>query len=210
MKSHKRRLVTISGIVLVSFFLAAQTQSETSSASRTDLSVEYPRHQAGILIQSPDWVPISPVMPSKVRTKRGLAASLSYGAVSAKMIAEYAGLHAATQIAPGQPVICICHVISLPGDPVLVRLHSKKASRELDGGRMRVLPVVGGQKMLDANKTDLLPVDISHPEDTVWLVRPQQPLPAGEYALMLGTQNVNIFPFTITDSSDAATLPSKD
>src|SRR5258708_35392870 len=41
-------------------------------------------------------------------------------------------------------------------------------------------------------------VDVTQPENMVWLVRPQQPLPAGEYALMLATQNVSIFPFTVT------------
>jgi hypothetical protein len=78
-----------------------------------------------------------------------------------------------------------------------VRLHPKKQSRELDGGRMIVYPVVGGSKMADANKSDLIPVDVSHPDPQVWLVRSQIPLEPGEYALMLGTQNLSIFPFTV-------------
>jgi hypothetical protein len=87
-------------------------------------------------------------------------------------------------------------MISLPGDPVLVRLRPKKGSRELDGGKMIVYPVVGGSKMADANKSDLIPIDVSHPDAHVWLIRPQSPLEPGEYALMLGTQNLSIFPFT--------------
>ena len=88
-------------------------------------------------------------------------------------------------------------MIYLPGEPVIVRLHSKKDSREFDGGKMIVYPVVGGSKMADANKSDLIPVDVSHPEENVWLVRPQTELSPGEYALMLGTQNLSIFPFTL-------------
>ena len=96
-----------------------------------------------------------------------------------------------------QPTICICHFFSIPGDPVLVRLHPKKGARELDGGRMIVYPVTGGSKIADANKTDLVPADVSQPDPQVWLIRPQSPLEPGEYALMLGTQNISIFPFTI-------------
>jgi hypothetical protein len=84
---------------------------------------------------------------------------------------------------------------------VLVRLHPKKGARELDGGRMIDYPVVGGSKMADANKTDLVPADVSQPEPQYWLIRPQSPLEPGEYALMLGTQNISIFPFTVLPPS---------
>jgi len=97
-------------------------------------------------------------------------------------------------------MICICHLLSLPNDPVIVRLHPKKNSRELDGGKIIVYPVVGGSKTADASETDLIAVDIAHPDAHVWLVRPQSPLPAGEYALMLGSQNMNIYPFTVSTS----------
>jgi len=95
-------------------------------------------------------------------------------------------------------------MISLPGDPVLVRLHLKKGARELDGGKMIVYPVVGGSKMADANKSDLIPIDVSHPDSQVWLIRPQSPLEPGEYALMLGTQNVSLFPFTTVSASGSS------
>jgi len=51
--------------------------------------------------------------------------------------------------------------------------------------------------MADASKSDLIPVEAFQPAPQVWLVRPQSPLQPGEYALMLGTQNLDIFPFTI-------------
>ena len=73
--------------------------------------------------------------------------------------------------------------------------------RKLDGGRMIVYPVAGGSKMADANKTDLVPVDVSQPEPQYWLIRPQSPLEPGEYALMMGTQNFSIFPFTVLPPS---------
>ncbi|MGD0547981.1 MAG: hypothetical protein ABR991_09190 [Terracidiphilus sp.] len=153
--------------------------------------------QAGVLIQSDQWTAVANQNPAKTRIGRGIAASLSYGLVPTKIVAEYVGEHALTQVETAQPIICICHFMSLPGDPVLVRLHPKKGLRELDGGRMIVYPVVGGSKMADANKSDLVPVDVSHPDPQVWLVRSQFPLEPGEYALMLGTQNVSIFSFTI-------------
>jgi hypothetical protein len=33
------------------------------------------------------------------------------------------------------------------------------------------------------------------------VIRPQSPLDPGEYALMLGTQNISIFPFTVLPPS---------
>jgi hypothetical protein len=118
--------------------------------------------------------------------------------VPAIVIAEYEGEHAKVQVKSAQPLICLCHLLSLPGDPVIVRLHLKKKSRELDGGNMIVYPIVGGAKTADAKVSDLIAVDVSHPDPSVWLVQPKSELEAGEYALMLGTTNMNIFPFTIT------------
>lgn len=99
-------------------------------------------------------------------------------------------MHARVQIEPGWPVICICHVLSLPGNPALVRLHPKKNFRDLYGGNLHI-----GAKLERAEKDDLVPTTISQPESAVWLVQPQQALPAGEYALMLGTQNLSILPW---------------
>jgi hypothetical protein len=208
MKSFVHGVICAGVILSLVSLVPAQTPSTNSATSQESVKAEYPKDRAGILIQKLDWVAIEASMPAKTKAKHGLAASLSYGAVPAIVVAEYAGSHAQVQIESGQPVICICHLISLPGDPVLVKLHPKKESRELDGGRMTVLPVVGGSKTADASKSDLIAVDVSHPENTVWLVRPQQALPPGEYALMLGTQNVSIFPFTVS-SADLATQTSK-
>jgi hypothetical protein len=189
---------------IVAFFLLAtcaasaiHAQDQPESAAVPAFTADYPLNRAGILIKDGKWSQVANQSPVKTRAARGFAASLSYGLVPAKVVAVYAGEHAPTRAGVGQPVLCICHMISLPGDPVLVRLHSKKDSRELDGGKMIVYPVVGGAKSADANKSDLIPVDVSHPEENVWLVRPQVTLDPGEYALMLGTQNMSIFAFTI-------------
>ncbi len=177
---------------------SAQSQATPVLTSTGDFTADYPADRAGVLIQSSSWQPVSSQTPARTKVGRGLAASLSYGVVPAKILAEYEGEHASTEIAGGQPILCICHLISLPGSPVIVRLHPKEGARELDGGRMIVYPVVGNSKMADANKTDLLPVDIGHPEPNVWLVRPSVALAPGEYALMMGTQNIIIYPFTVT------------
>ena len=190
--------LAVAGLLLI--FLgtsSAQSESNANASTQPNLTADYPRDRPGVFVQTMDWIPMAGVTPVKTKAKHGIAASLSYGAVPATVVAEYAGLHAQVQIEPGQPMFCLCHLLSLPGDPVIVKLHAKKESRELDGGRMTVYPVVGGSKMADAKKSDLVPVDMSQPENMVWLVRPKEALAPGEYALMLGTQNMNVFAFTV-------------
>lgn len=198
-----KHLVLLTTSLVISLCVTTSAQTELSARSviaNSGFTADYPADRAGILVQTSSWEEIKGEMPTKTKAKHGIAASLSYGAVPAKLISEYEGDHAQTQLQAGQLMICICHLLSLPGDPVIVRLHPKKKSRELDGGKMIVYPVVGGSKTVDASKTDLIAVDIAHPDPNVWLVRSQSPLPAGEYALMLGTQNVNIYPFTVPTS----------
>jgi hypothetical protein len=208
-----RRVIWASLLLLASSaILAVHAQNQTEQAgavadahaaqdSGKAPSVDYPRSRAGIFIQGNEWTPLANQNPTKTKTAHGLAAGLSYGIVPAKIVAEYDGDHASAQTETAQPTICICHFFSIPGAPVLVRLHPKKGERELDGGRMIVYPVVGGSKMADANKTDLVPADVSQPEPQYWVIRPQSPLDPGEYALMLGTQNISIFPFTVLPPS---------
>lgn len=190
---------TFTLVSVLAFCTAAFSQSQPPAViPNTDFTADYPTDRAGIFLKTSSWPEINNEMPAKTKTKRGIAASLSYGAVPAKVVSEYEGDHASTQLSEGQVVICICHLISIPAEPVIVRLHPKKGARELDGGKMIVYPVVGGSKTADANRSDLIPVDVAHPDPHVWLVRTQAALPAGEYALMLGTQNVNIYPFSVT------------
>ncbi len=170
----------------------------TPPATPSPFPAKYPTDRAGVFIQNPEWDKIPSAMPSRTKARHSIAASLSYGAVPANIVAEYEGLHAQVQVNLAQPIFCLCHLVSLPGDPVIVKLHPKKNTRELDGGKMIVYPLVGGSKSANANSSDLVPVDVLHPDPQVWLVRPKSELQAGEYALMLGTQNVSIFPFTVT------------
>lgn len=188
---------------LIAFFFAASLASTPMSASQNQAALvvpttaNYPMDRAGIFIQNSEWISIANQFPTKTKTARGFAASLSYGLVPAKVVSEYQGEHASTRSSSGQPLLCICHLVGLPGNPVIVRLHGKKGARELDGGKMIVYPIIGGSKSADANKSDLIDVEISQPDPQVWLIRPRSILPPGEYALMLGTQNLNIFPFSV-------------
>ena len=179
--------------------ILAQAGSPDAGGGTAGFADDYPTNQAGVLIHGSTWQPVANAMPFKTKVAHGIAASFSYGAVPAKLVAEYAGEHAATQVDAGQVTLCVCHLASIPGEPVIVRLHPKKGERELDGGRMAVYPVVGGSKVADASKSDLIAVDQAHPSPAIWLIRPQGPLPPGEYALMLGTQNISIFPFSVTE-----------
>jgi hypothetical protein len=204
----KSSVILIAGLILGVISLAppfapAQSESDTKSPPLANVTTDYPKGQAGVLIQSSGWTAIPAAAPSKSKVKRGLAASVSYGAVPAAIIAQYDGPHAQTRIEPGRPVICVCHVLSIPGAPALVRLHSKKDFRELDGGRLRVFR----SKIAEAGQNDLIPIEVSQPESSVWLVRPREALTAGEYALMLGTQNMGIFPFTVSGADDLSASP---
>lgn len=192
-------LRVLSGVSLLLLVLIAPSiaPAQNSSAAAASFNPDYPANRAGVFIQSASWTELPGAMPFKTRTARGIAASFSYGLVPAKVVAEYQGGHAVVAVHPGQPILCICHIISLPGQPIIVRLHPKKNARELDGGKMIVYPVVGGSKMADAQKSDIIAADVSQPAPQVWLVRPQSPLAPGEYALMLGAQNLNLFPFTV-------------
>jgi len=187
------------GIVLTSpQFGFGQTKADGAPNAPVSSAADYPKGRAGVLIEASDWTPLDAVMPSKTRAKGGIAQSLSYGAVRGTMRADYNGEHAAVQIKPGPVSICICRIASIPADPVIVKLHPQKGMRELDGGK---LPIMGG-KTAEAGKTDLVRVEVSHPDSTVWLVRSRDALPEGEYALMLGTQNMAVFPFTISAASN--------
>jgi hypothetical protein len=170
----------------------AQQKSEPPSSGFT---ADYPSDEAGVLIQNGDWLALSQESPTKSRVKHGAAASLTYGAFPATFLSEYAGIHSKPEVHLAKPVICICHFAVLPGNPVLVRLHSdpKHGIRVLDGGRM---PVIGA-KVIEAKDSDLFPADLLRPEKSVWLLRPTQELPDGEYALMFGAQNLAIFTFSV-------------
>ena len=191
-------LVTTLGVIA-----SAQTTAP-ALVPNSSFTADYPIGRAGILVQTSSWEEIKNEMPAKTKARHGIAASLSYGAVPAKIVAEYEGEHAPTQLPDGQLTICICNLLSLPGEPVIVRLHPKKGTRELDGGKMIVYPVVGGSKTADANKSDLMAVHVAHPDPHVWLIRSQASLPAGEYALMLGTQNLNIYPFAVAGTAEVS------
>ena len=181
----------------------AEQPPKGSHSADTLSDVDYPSRSVGVLIHDSDWVSVPGAAPSKNHVKHGFASSMSYGIAPAAMVSDYQGLHAKVQIKPGEPVICLCHFISLPGEPVLVRLHPvpKKDLRELHAGNLHL-----GTKQEEAEKSDMIPVQTAHPEETVWLVQPKQALPPGEYALMLGTQNLALFPFTVAaENSPAAT-----
>jgi hypothetical protein len=169
-----RRTVLVSAFLLIasSALSAVHAQDQPVLVKGESLIADYPTDRAGVFIQNSKWTLLLGQRPAKTRVGRSIAASLSYGVVPAKIVSEYNGEHAPTQVETVQPILCICHFVSLPGDPVLVRMHPKKGLRELDGGRMIVYP-------------------------QVWLVHPQIPLEPGEYALMMGTQNLYLYPFTV-------------
>jgi hypothetical protein len=87
---------------------------------------------------------------------------------------------------------------------VLVRLHPKKDSRELDAGKLPAL----GAKIAEAKQSDVVPTEVVQPGNACWLLRPLGDLTAGEYAVMLGTQNLSIFALTIADPPGEKRAPA--
>lgn len=188
----------------------AQNPSSQSAPANLQFATDYPTDKPGIFIRSSSWEPLTEQDPTKARTVRGYADTFSYKTVPAKVVvADYDGEHATIQVDTGEPTICICNMASLQGQPIIVRLHAKKGARELDGGRTIVYQVNGESKIADADKSDLIPVDQLQQDSPIWrdahiwLIRPQSALPPGEYALMLGAQNLSIFPFTVAEPAGA-------
>ena len=181
----------------------AQGKPSTASPISSNFPAESPNDDASVLVDS-SWVALSQELPSKIRTKWGLVSSLTYGVVPGAIIAEYPGQHAELQIETRRPVFSICNVPSFAGAPALVRLHPKKDSRELDAGRLPVL----GAKIGEAKQSDQVPTEAVQPENACWLLRPREDLPAGEYALLLPTENLSIFPFTIANQRPGNLSPA--
>jgi len=184
-------LVTIN----VLFVPSASARDKRQEPSKT-FTADYPDDQEGILIDNGGhWSELNPEFPQKSRLKRGAAAVVTYSAIPATPVSEYAGLHSATEIHSVKPVICLCHVPALPRSPVLVKLHtdSKQRTRVLEGGRM---PVIGAE-IIRAKDSDVIPVDLKQPEKGIWLLCPIEELPDGEYTLMLNAQNLSIFTFSV-------------
>lgn len=185
----------------------AQGKQSAASPAPSNFPAEYPNDGASVLVENSGWVDLSEEFPSNIRTKRGLAGSLTYGVIPASIVVEYPGQHAQLQIETRRPVFSICNVPSFAGGPVLVKLHAKKDLRELDGGSLPVL----GAKIAEAKRSDQVPTEAVQPEKACWLIRLREDLPAGEYALLLGTQNIIIFPFTtaVPPSGSAVAAPKK-
>lgn len=185
------------GALLALSAVNAQERTDTESAQPASpvVTANYPSRTTGVLILGSDWLPLVADPPMKTRFKHGFAPALTMGVAPATMVVDYDGAHAMVQVAPGRPILCVCHLVSVPGKPALVRLHAKKDMRELDAGKLHI-----SAKVAEAQKNDLIAVDISRPENGVWLIQPQVALPSGEYGLMLGVQSVGIFPFSVGGS----------
>jgi hypothetical protein len=142
-----------------------------------------------------DWQPLAQASPAKLKTKHGFASSLTYGAVAAPMVAIYPGTHAKVQVHGARPVICVYHMM-MPEAPILVRLVDKKDSRELDSGHIRA-SLTGSTHQAVADQGIMVPTATTQQEDHVILLQPQGDLVAGEYAVMMGAQNMAILDFGV-------------
>lgn len=86
----------------------AQSQASKPAGAQPSFTADYPQRQAGVLIQDSSWENVVNQTPTKTKVAHGFAASISYGLVPGKIVAEYEGPHAPTQVNSDQPTICIC------------------------------------------------------------------------------------------------------
>lgn len=185
---------------VLSTVLLAVLFSATGFAQRAGTqagSPACPNQPPGVYIQGTDgWHALSSATPYKSRAAHGFLSSMTDGAVAARIEAEYRGAHAAVQVHDARPTVCISHIIT-PAEPIIIRLREKKNDRELDGGKIRALPVTGQMKMTEAESSIVIPATTDKSEYGITLVLPQANLADGEYAVMFGPTNVAIFDFGV-------------
>lgn len=167
-------------------------QANTNSAAPA-----CPSQPPGVYVRGADgWHALSSEIPVKTKAAHGFLSSMTDGAVAARIEAEYRGSHAAVQVESARPTVCVSHMIT-PAQPIIVRLREKKNYRELDGGKIRALPVVGSTKLTEAQSSIVVPTTTNESESGITLVQPQTNLIPGEYAVMFGPTNVSIFGFEV-------------
>jgi hypothetical protein len=185
--------VVVSAIILAVLFpaigFAQQAGTQAGSAC--------PNQPPGVYIQGTDgWHALSSATPYKTKAAHGFLSSMTDGAVAARIKAEYRGAHAAVQVQGARPTVCISHIIT-PAEPIIIRLREKKNDRELDGGKIRALPVTGQMKMTKAESSIVVPATTDKSANGITLVHPQANLAPGEYAVMFGPTTVAIFDFGV-------------
>jgi hypothetical protein len=192
-----RNLLVVLSAALTAALLPAVGLAQQAGTS-TDASSGCPSQPPGVYIQGTDgWHALSTATPFKTKAAHGFLSSMTDGAVAARIEAEYRGPHAEVQVQKVRPTVCVSHLLA-PANPMIVRLREKKKDRELDGGKIRALPVVGGAKETRAQDSIIVPTTTDKPEYGIVLVRPQADLAPGEYALMFGPTNLAIFDFGIS------------
>lgn len=173
-------------------------QQVAASNSKTNMNDSYPSGDPGVYMQdATGWHLLSQNTSFKAKVKHGVLSGLTYGAVAAPMVVEYAGAHATVQAHTAKPRICVYHLLT-SGQPLLVHLSQKKQKRDLDSGTMHVLPIVGASHQVGANAGSLVAITTQSNDACKILMQPTSDLADGEYAVMFGAQNVAIFDFGVS------------
>lgn len=192
-----RNFPAILSTVILAALIAFPAMGFAQQAGTQAGSSACPDQPPGVYIQGTDgWHALSSAAPFKEKAAHGFLSSMTDGAVAANIEAEYRGAHAAVQVQGARPTVCISHVMT-PAEPIIVRLREKKNYRELDGGKIRALPVTGEIKMAKAQSTIVVPTTTDKSQYGITLVHPQANLAPGEYAVMFGPTNLAIFDFGV-------------
>lgn len=190
-----QKLLTVLSIVILTVFSPAISFAQHADTQAG--SPACPDQPPGVYVQGADgWHALSQATPFKTKLAHGFLSSMTDGAVAARIKAEYHGSHAAVQVQGARPTVCVSHLIT-PAEPMIVLLREKKDHRELDGGKIRALPVVGGAKATKAESSIVVPTTKDTSDHGITLVHPQADLGPGEYAVMFGPTNVAIFSFGV-------------
>jgi hypothetical protein len=175
-------------IACLSAGLAQQSAGPVSDAG-------CPSGKPGVYVQGASgWHLLSQASPSKMKAKHAYLSSLTYGAVGVPMVVEYAGAHSQVEVHTAQ-AICVSHILS-PNVPMIIRLNVKKKIRELDSGTVHA-SLTGGLKQGQAETSSIVATSTDNSDPGVIVLRPTTSLPAGEYAVMFGAQNLAILDFGV-------------
>jgi hypothetical protein len=182
------------GAILSIAFLSTAGRAQQATAPMEGSGC--PSGKPGIYVHgATGWHLLSQASPSKMKAKHAYLSSLTYGAVGVPMVVEYPGPHAQVQVHTAQ-AICVSHILS-PNAPMIVRLNEKKKIRELDSGTVHASLTGGNGKQGQAETSSIVPTSTDNSDPGVIVLRPTTSLPAGEYAVMLGAQNLAILDFGV-------------
>lgn len=182
---------------------ASDRQSDASGRAPTGAPGVYIQDASGKEASSPQdttWRLLTPNMAYKAWVPDSFGTTPHSGALGELQAVAYPGMHAAVQIHAKRPLVCLYRLSSADA-PMLVRLNEdkKKKLRVMGGGGLHVLTIHKATHLATANADEVVSTATLPSTDCLVLLQPQAALLPGEYAVMLGLQNLAIMDFGVQE-----------